>query len=198
MSRLGFGALSPSAGMAAAAALLRQLRCVGGGAGAPPPALLASVFFWRRLQGAAAPLFAELAPPPAADPAAAAAAASGETGYEQAEAAREGVASSAGLTLQAVQAAVEAAVAAVLGAAAAPDTPLVAAGLDSLGGWWVGGGLWRAGGVLGGEWGAVEWAGCRVGGVGCCGVSASAVGVRTPLPRLPFCLAAKAAGGVER
>jgi hypothetical protein len=132
MERLGFGAICPAAGMAVITALLRGLGSGGGlpgsvaGAAQLPPALLASVFYWDKFQTSSA-LFSGLKQQQAGSPDQHAAAASVATGHVVAAAA------DAGLTSDAIQLAVTAAVVAVLGSDVGSDTPLVGAGLDSLG-----------------------------------------------------------------
>ena len=130
MERLGFGAIRPAAGMAVIAALLRGLSSGASGAGAAPlpPALLASVFYWDKFKSSSA-LFSGLKQLQAASPDQHPAAAAVATGQAAAPAA------DAGLTADAIQLAVTAAVVAVLGSDVGSDTPLVGAGLDSLGEW---------------------------------------------------------------
>lgn len=133
MERMGYGAIRPSAGMAAIASLVQTVgaRTVAAEGGALPPVLLASVFYWRRLK-AGSPVFSELRLPAAADGGQAvlasvsvhAPAAAGSMPAETAVPA---------LSAEAIQAAVTAAVVSVLGSDPGLDTPLVGAGLDSLG-----------------------------------------------------------------
>ncbi len=133
MERLGFGAIRPGAGMAAMAALLRSgsqpaLQAAGG---MLPPSVVASVFFWDKLKSNS-PLFAELKQLPHSGPESTADSADGATATAATTASTASPAA-AGLTADALQAAVTAAVVAVLGSDPGMDAPLVGAGLDSLG-----------------------------------------------------------------
>lgn len=143
MERLGFGAIRPSAGMAVITALLRGLGSGGdlpgpaAGSSRLPPSLLASVFYWDKFKSSS-PLFSGLKQLQAGSPDQLAAAAAPGTIAGQAAAATSAGAD-AGLTADAIQLAVTAAVVAVLGSDVGADTPLVGAGLDSLGElqcWW--------------------------------------------------------------
>ena len=121
---MGAGSLSAEAGLAALEAALSAR----GGPRPPPPLLAASPFNWPRLlaAGGGAPpvLLSEFAAPPAAETAAAAAPARGAGGLAALPAAQRRAA---------LADVVDAVVAGLLGRAAAPDEPLMAAGLDSLG-----------------------------------------------------------------
>lgn len=133
MERLGFGAIRPAAGMAVISALIRGLSTGGAlpgsaaGAGWLPPSLLASVFYWDKFKSSS-PLFSGLTQLQV-----------GRTGEHPAAplaAARNAAAAAAAgavLTADTLQLAVTAAVVAVLGSDVGSDTPLVGAGLDSLG-----------------------------------------------------------------
>jgi acyl carrier protein len=124
VARLGLGLIGPAAGLAA---LDKALQPLCGSAQAGTPSQIAAVpFIWPRFlqqqarrtpRGAAPQLFSEFA-------------AEAETSRSAVRSSGRGVgpAASAGLG-----AAVSAAVSEVLGSAVAPDAPLMAAGLDSLG-----------------------------------------------------------------
>ena len=130
MERLGFGGIRPAAGMAVITALLRGLSSGPSAAGAAPlpPTLLASVFYWDKFKGSSA-LFSGLKQLPAGSSDQHAATASAPASQVAAAAA------DAGITADAIQLAVTAAAVAVLGSDVGSDTPLVGAGLDSLGVW---------------------------------------------------------------
>lgn len=131
MERLGIGAVQPGAGLAAIASLLGGL---GGSAalGVPPPVLLASVFYWQRLR-ADSSLFSELNRPLAAGSNAMPAHANVPAAAQPAAQAAPAAPPAAGPSLEPIRTTVVKAVAAVLGSDPGPHTPLVAAGLDSLG-----------------------------------------------------------------
>lgn len=131
MEWLGFGAIHPSAGMAAMGALLRSGRqpVLEAAGGLLPPSVVASVFYWDRLKSRS-PLFAELQQQPNSSCSTTAA---GSPAAAVTTESASSAAPSAGLTAAALQAAVTAAVVAVLGSDPGTDTPLVGAGIDSLG-----------------------------------------------------------------
>ena len=141
MERLGFGAVRPAAGMALVRSLLGALGGAGSAAaGLPPARLLASVFFWDRVKVEGG-LYAELRQqhpqqqqqqlvaqqPGQLD------GASPSDGSAAAAAGGAAAGPGAALTAEALAAAVAASVVAVLGSDVGDDTPLVGAGLDSLG-----------------------------------------------------------------
>lgn len=128
MERLGFGAIQPDAGMAALSSWLGALDGRAGVAADLQPTLVGAVFFWDRLQ-AGSPLFAELTqkqqhPPAGAPP---------STTAARLDAGDAASPAAPGLPAEAITAAVTEAVVVVLGSDPGPDTPLVGAGVDSLG-----------------------------------------------------------------
>lgn len=136
MERLGFGAIRPPAGMSLISTLLRSAGARTASASATsgllPPALVASVFFWDKLKSDSR-LFAELKPLPAAGAAAAAGGESVAAAVDSATGSTVAAAAGPALTAEALRAAVTAAVVSVMGEDVGADTPLVGAGLDSLG-----------------------------------------------------------------
>ena len=129
LERLGFGAIRPGAGMTVMSALLRSVGTRSTGGSTAPPALVASVFFWDRLKNDSH-LFSELKQLPTASGIAAEA----STAADSTASATNGAAmASAAHTAEAISATVTAAIVAVLGDDVGADTPLVGAGLDSLG-----------------------------------------------------------------
>lgn len=133
MERMGYGAIRPSAGMAAIASLVQSVgaRTVAAECGALPPVLLASVFYWRRLK-ADSQLFSELRVQETAG-GGQAVLAPGAVHASTAAGSLAAAAATPALSAEAIQAAVTAAVAEVLGSDPGLDTPLIGAGLDSLG-----------------------------------------------------------------
>ena len=125
MERQGIGAIKPLAGVAMVGAVLRGI-C--GAAVVGSSQLLASVFYWDQLQVDGG-FFAELKQ--AAQLASAAGTAAGPSSGLLAT--PEAALGQASPSREALAAAVAAALLAVLGSEIAPDEPLMAAGLDSLG-----------------------------------------------------------------
>ena len=121
MERLGFGAILPSAGMATVAALLDGTTSW---VSRLPPALVASVFYWDNFKSESL-LFSEVVQRQQSAGASSVASAGGLPAAAAAP--------TADLTSMAIGDAVTAAVLAVMGSDVGKDTPLVGAGLDSLG-----------------------------------------------------------------
>jgi hypothetical protein len=137
LARLGMGLIAPQQGLAALEGALAALGGGGGGGPATPPpqAVVAAVpFKWAAFLASRQPLpgfFSEFAPhlPAPRDAAQRAAARRGSRRWRGA-----GAPSGGGAAAPALEAVVGEAAASVLGRRVAADEPLVAAGLDSLGG----------------------------------------------------------------
>ena len=121
MERMGFGAILPTAGMATVAALLDG---TSSRLSRQPPALVASVFYWDKFNSESL-IFSEVMQ---RQQSAGASSDAGAVGLPAAAAAP-----AVELTFLAISDAVTAAVLAVMGSNVGKDTPLVGAGLDSLG-----------------------------------------------------------------
>jgi hypothetical protein len=145
MARMGFGAILPVAGMHLVAGLLSCVRSHCASANRTsfahmPPVLLASVFVWDNLK-VTSKLFSEFKPQPGVvgtvggslDKSSHAVV---NAAVSAPNASQPTLPTDAALTAEAINAAVSGSVLAVLGTDIGIDTPLVGAGLDSLGKLW--------------------------------------------------------------